>query len=109
MNQIKWTPDMDLILGTMTDNMASLALNVSIRSVSRRRQKQGIRSYNTPSPTITWTLDMDLMLGRMTDRDVANSLFISRGAVDRRRKKLGIKPFYTTRKKQKTTKNGLTK
>lgn len=104
MNNIKWTPDMDLILGTMTDSMASLALNVSMRSVSRRRKKQGIRSYNTPSPVIKWTLDMDLMLGTMTDPDVANSLLMSRSAIDRRRNKLGIKPFHTTRKKTKTNK-----
>ena len=104
MNEIKWTLDMDLILGTMTDSMASLTLGVSISSVSRRRKKQGIRSYNMPSPVIKWTPDMDLMLGEMTDPDVANSLLISRGAIDRRRKKQGIKPFHTTRKKTKTNK-----
>jgi hypothetical protein len=85
---IRWTPEMDALIGAMLDWEVADELGVSRCAVQMRRTALGISSFWK----VDWTPEMDLLLGTMPDRDVAAILGDHPGnhAVRKRRALLGI-------------------
>jgi hypothetical protein len=81
---IEWTPELEALLGTMSDGDLGIKLNVPIHVVRDRRETLGIRGWHT------WTKEEESLLGTMTDKEVADRVGCSVGAVRAKRKRLNI-------------------
>lgn len=84
----EWTPEKDVLLGTMPDTKLAQQLGLRNREVVRRRRGQlGIPSYR--ESTHPWTPENDALLGTMLDSELAKKLGVTRSQVWHRRKSLG--------------------
>ncbi len=90
--KIKWTYEMDALLGTITDKAIARRFGIGRLAVNWRRRKLGIRALGHRVNT-EWTDEMDALLGTLIDREVADKLGISGATVCRRRGELGIPVF----------------
>lgn len=85
---LQWTPELDALLGTMSDRDLSKRLGVSYHVVLDRRLKLGITCFT--SQRVDWTEDKIALLGTMADSKVAELLGCSERTVSHKRRKLGI-------------------
>lgn len=86
---VKWTPEMDALLGVVSDEKLAKQLNIHRQTVARRRLELGIETDCNRSP-ISWTPRMDALLGTMPDSKLAKCFGITHATVGQRRKKLGV-------------------
>lgn len=87
---IKWTPEMDALLGTMSDQVVADELEVPRSCVRYRRRTLGVSARY---PKVPWTPEMEALLGTMFDWKVAHKLGIYKPSVRKRRIDLGIPAF----------------
>lgn len=86
-----WTPKLEALLGTATDEVIAAQLQVTPAMVGHRRRRLGIPSFRRTSSV--WTQVADALLGTASDSKVAAQLQIHPSSVKERRNKLGI-PAY---------------
>lgn len=93
---VAWTPEMDILLGTMPDWEVAVKLGIHKGTVRLRRNKLGVPARY---PKVVWTPEMDTLLGTVIDKEAARRLGISKDSVFyRRRRELDIPPFGRTSK-----------
>jgi len=91
--RIKWTPEMDALLGTAIDQDVADELGLDRSTVSkRRRDVLGIPALGV----IQWTPKMDALLGTMPDPAVDARLGLRKNGAYYRRNQLGIAPWAVT-------------
>ena len=86
-----WTPEQDLLLGTMHDRDLARLFDCSKHVIRHRRHKLGIPPCRNGYYD-DWTRTKDEILGTMPDYKVARRLKCSIHVVRNRRKKSGIPP-----------------
>ena len=86
---IRWTPEMDALLGTLPDRAVAERLGVSPLSVSARRAQLGIPPYRSRHRDIRWTPEMDAALYTAPARELAERWGVSASAVKARRRRVG--------------------
>lgn len=86
---IRWTPEMDALLGTLPDRAVAEQLGVSPLSVSARRAQLGIPPYRSRHRDISWTPEMDALLYTAPARELAERWGVSASAVKARRRRVG--------------------
>lgn len=89
---IKWTLEMDALLGIVSDYELAEELGISRTPIRKRRRKLGIPAFFN-NALIVWTPEMDALLGTKSSADLAASWEIHPGSVRSRRRKLGIPAF----------------
>lgn len=87
--RINWTPEMDALLGTMTDNNLAEKIGCHNSTVWKRREQLAICAYGR----INWTPEIDALLGTMPDGDLAERIGCSLTAVRKRRERLAIRAY----------------
>ena len=92
MMPIKWTIEIDSILGTMSDRLAAKTINCSILSIQKRRYKLDIAPHRKHSKSALQPETIDL-LGTMPDVKTSKITSESVYIIRRIRIKLGI-PIY---------------
>lgn len=91
--RIKWTPEMDALLGTMSDQDVADWFSVNQWNARGRRRELGItpfRPHRPHIPPVVWTPEMDALLGTIKDRELAGQLGLPEGRVSDRRNLLRI-------------------
>lgn len=84
---INWTPELDALVGTMTDVKLAEQLGVGTHVVFMRRVNLGIPPYSV------WTDTALSMLGTMSDEELSRLLGVHKTTVRYKRLQLGI-PSY---------------
>jgi len=101
---VVWTPELDAMLGKVTDSALAKRIGVTRKAVSYRREQLGIpasfdRSENKPPPPMGGHNKLDLpaaviaRMGKEPDYRIADDLGIQKSIIARRRRSLGI-PSY---------------
>lgn len=88
---VKWTPELDALLGTMSDPQLADKLGCKSFHIKERRKKLGIPKYNG------WTEEDFKLLGTMSDKDAAKQMGRTITSVQAMRQRLNI-PSYKSRK-----------
>lgn len=88
---INWTPEMDALLGRMSDPQVADKLRLSKTPVRRRRVFLGIKPVKIAKAT--WTEANLARLGKEFDKDIAADMSVSPRVVGDMRSKLGIVTF----------------
>jgi DNA-directed RNA polymerase specialized sigma24 family protein len=106
----KWTPEMDALLGTMTDRQLAKELGIKQCRVTRHRMQSRIQPYRkhlghvrrargqNGGRAILWDEAMLAMLGKAHDSEVAKELGLGWATVLKKRNELGIPAFAKRRK-----------
>ena len=84
-------PEIDPLLGTMSDVELAREFNVSKTAIAMRRKQLGVPAY-LEWEIIDWS-KVDPYLGSCTDREIAEKAGVSEARVSSRRRRLGIPPF----------------
>jgi hypothetical protein len=93
---VKWTPQMDKLLGTDSDRTVAAMLGIGRGSVMWRRACLCMPPYQPPPHPASrrdWIPSEIALLGTVPDRAVADALGTSVGCVARKRRELRIPPF----------------
>jgi hypothetical protein len=101
---VKWTKELDAMLGKVADSVIGESMGVSRKTVTYRREKLGIlasynRARNKPPPHTAGqnrkSLPDEILsrLGTMPDYKLATLAGVSKKTIARRRKERGIKPY----------------
>lgn len=91
---IRWTPEMDALLGTMGDKAAAERLGYSTSVVNVRRRELGVPPFRKHAGR-AWEPPAELVaaLGTARDRDLADRFGLTPDRVFRLRKELGLEAF----------------
>lgn len=89
---IKWTDEIEGMLGTVPDQKIADKFGMSPASICERRKGLGIPSYGH-NEGVQWTPKTDGLLGTRPDRKLARKLGLSRQTVMYRRQELGISSY----------------
>lgn len=101
---VNWTPELDAMLGVVSDSVLASKMGITRKSVSYRREKLGIpasfdRTNNKPPPAMGGHNRIDVapsvikLLGTMPDYQLATSAGCSKYKIARLRNSLGIKSY----------------
>jgi len=104
---VVWTPELDSMLGKITDSELSKKIGATRKTVSYRRDQLGIpasfdRTKNSPPPPMgghnkkTFPDSVVLRLGKEPDYKIADELGIQKSIISRRRRSLGIASYAET-------------
>lgn len=101
---VKWTPELDTLLGKIADSRIAEQMGVSRKTVTYRRDKLNIpashdRTRNVAPPAnggfnkIEFTADIEAALGKEPDHLLAARAGVEKTCIARRRVALGIESF----------------
>lgn len=101
---VRWTPELDAMLGKTADSMLAKQMGITRKSVSYRREQLGIaasfdRTNNKKPPPmgghnrIQFTDEVIAIFGTQPDYVIAEALGCCKTAIARRRRELGIASY----------------
>lgn len=93
--RIRWSRDMDQLLGTDFDAAVARRLGVDTEHVARRRRKLGVAAYTWPQHV--WSPEDDSLFVRETVATISRRLGIPTSQVKKRMAELGALPVRTRR------------
>lgn len=102
--RIKWTPELDAMLGTVADSVIAEKLGCTRKAVSYRRETLGVaashcRDRSVPPPQMGGHNKIKLtefiigQFGMMPDYKLAQIAGCNKSVISRRRRKMGVKSY----------------
>jgi hypothetical protein len=101
---VVWTPELDAMLGKVTDTKLAKLMGVTRKTVSYRRDQLGIeasfdRAENKPPPPmgghnkLSFSPEVVARFGKEPDYKIADEIGVNKSVIARRRRALGIASF----------------